>query len=429
MGNGMSEVKILIVEDESIVAMDIKHRAQGLGYIVTDITPSGEEALESVANNRPDLVLMDIVLKGEMDGIEAAQKIRDAYDIPIVYLTAYSDERTLKRAKITEPFGYIIKPFEDRELHSAVEVALYKHQMESKLKESEKWLSTTLESIGDAVIATDKVGKVKFMNPIARDLTGWSSDEAIGQPLSEIYKIVHEETGIPVDDPVEKVVANDAIIDLPRPVLLINKSGKEIPIDDSIAPIKDENGGIIGVAIVFRDVTQRRKEAKEREELLKDKARGELSSFMVSALPVFASNIPPQVRNSIASSFADRFEKNMKPRFLEEMEKCLAKKGEDAKSDPKILFQCYLSWIGEFLSNLGIGTDSDVDGKKAHLDFDSCPWDSEGAVSPIFCLICRVIVIRSFTWTSLHGHAEQTHCLLDGNHKCSFEFTLSWDDS
>jgi CheY-like chemotaxis protein len=87
--------------------------------------------------------MMDIVLKGEMDGIEAAQKIRDAYGIPVVYLTAYSDERTLKRAKITQPFGYIIKPFEDRELHSAVEVALYKHLMESKLKESEKWLSTT----------------------------------------------------------------------------------------------------------------------------------------------------------------------------------------------------------------------------------------------------------------------------------------------
>ena len=133
----MSQIKILIVEDESIVAMDIKHRAEVLGYHVTAIIPSGEEALENVAQNKPDLVLMDIVLKGEMDGIEAAQKIRDSYDIPVVYLTAYSDERTLKRAKITQPFGYIIKPFDDRELHSAVEVALYKHQMESKLKESE----------------------------------------------------------------------------------------------------------------------------------------------------------------------------------------------------------------------------------------------------------------------------------------------------
>ncbi|MFA0834358.1 MAG: methanogen output domain 1-containing protein [Methanobacterium formicicum] len=424
----MSEVKILIVEDESIVAMDIKHRAEGLGYEVTAITPSGEEALEHVARNRPDLVLMDIVLKGEMDGIEAAQKVRDNYDIPVVYLTAYSDERTLKRAKITEPFGYIIKPFEDRELHSAVEVALYKHQMESKLKESEKWLSTTLESIGDAVIATDKNGKLKFMNPVASQLTGWSHAEAIGQPLNDIFKIIHEETGKPVDDPVVKVVENDAIIDLPPQVLLINKKGEQIPIDDSSAPIKDENGGIIGVALVFRDVTQRRKEAKEREELLKDKARGELSSFMVSALPVFASNIPPQIRNNIARSFADRFEKNMKPLFLEEMETCL-NRCDDSQTNQKILFQCYLSWISEFMSNMGIVTDTDIEKRKSYLNFANCPWTNEESVSPIFCLICRAIVIRSFTWTSLHGHVEQSQCLLDDDNKCSFEFIISWDSS
>lgn len=423
----MSEVKILIVEDESIVAMDIKHRAEGLGYEVTAITPSGEEALEHVAGTRPDLVLMDIVLKGEMDGIEAAQKIRDSYDIPVVYLTAYSDERTLKRAKITEPFGYIIKPFEDRELHSAVEVALYKHQMESKLKESEKWLSTTLESIGDAVIATDKNGKLKFMNPVACQVTGWDHDAAIGQPLSKIFNIIHEESGIPVDDPVVKVVENDAIIDLPSPVLLINKDGEQIPIDDSSAPIKDENGGIIGVALVFRDVTQRRKEAKEREELLKVKARGELSSFMVSALPVFASNIPPQVRDNIARSFADRFEKNIRPLFREEMEKCRSTGGITNDDEKMILFRCYLSWVSEFMSNLGIETEIDVQKDKSYLNFGSCPWSSEGDISPIFCLICRAIVIRSFTWTSLRGHVEQSHCLLDGDKGCSFEFIISWE--
>ncbi|BDZ68426.1 GGDEF domain-containing response regulator [Methanobacterium ferruginis] len=429
----MSEVKILIVEDESIVAMDIKHRAEGLGYLVTAITPSGEEALEHVAENTPDLVLMDIVLKGEMDGIEAAQKIRDAYDIPVVYLTAYSDERTLKRAKITEPFGYIIKPFEDRELHSAVEVALYKHQMESKLKESEKWLSTTLESIGDAVIATDKDGKLKFMNPVASQITGWDHDAAIGQPLNEVFNIINEESGVAIDDPVAKVVENDAIIDLPPQVCLINKNGEKVPIDDSSAPIKDENGGIIGVALVFRDVTQRRREAKEREELLKDKARGELSSFMVSALPVFASNIPPQIRNNIARSFADRFEKNMKPMFMEEMEKCQMNKGVNTADHTQIyeesLFQCYLSWISEFMSNLGIDTNTEVhmDSAKSYLNFGNCPWTNESGVSPIFCLICRAIVIRSFTWTSLRGHVEQSQCLLDGDKQCSFEFIISWN--
>lgn len=422
MENDMLKVKILVVEDESIVAMDIKHRAEGLGYEVTAITPSGEEALEEVASNQPDLVLMDIVLKGEMDGIEAAQKIRDSYDIPVVYLTAYSDERTLKRAKITEPFGYIIKPFEDRELHSAVEVALYKHQMESKLKESEKWLSTTLESIGDAVIATDKDGKLKFMNTIASEITGWNHDAAIGQPLKNVFKIVLEEGEIPIDDPVAKVLEKDTIIDITEPVLLLTKDGKKIPIDDSSAPIKDENGKIIGVALVFRDVTDRRKAAKEREELLKDKARGELSSFMVSALPVFASNIPPQIRNNIAKSFADRFESNMKPLLQDEIKKCILNRTEN---HDEAVFQCYLSWVSEFMSNLGIDTQISSKNGKEYLMFHNCPWKEEDSVSPIFCLICRAIVIRSFTWTSLKGHVEQSKCLLEGSDNCSFEFIIS----
>jgi PAS domain S-box-containing protein len=209
------------------------------------------------------------------------------------------------------------------------------------------------------------------MNPIASQITGWGHDEAIGQPLNKVFKVIHEESGVRVDDPVSKVMEEDAIIDLPTPALLINKEGKHIPIEDSSAPIKDENGGIMGVALVFRDVTQRRQEAKEREELLKDKARGELSGFMVSALPVFASNIPPKVRDNIVRSFGDRFEKNMKPLFLKEIEKCQNSGGdskEDSQSSQDIMFNCYLSWISEFMSNLGIVTNTVVnsEGAKSH---------------------------------------------------------------
>ena len=109
-----------------------------MGYQVLGIVDNGEEAVEKAGETTPNLILMDIVLKGEMDGIEAAQEIRERYNIPIIYLTAYSDEKTLQRAKVTEPFGYVLKPFEDREIQSAIEMALYKHQMELKLKESEE---------------------------------------------------------------------------------------------------------------------------------------------------------------------------------------------------------------------------------------------------------------------------------------------------
>ncbi len=134
----MSSIKILVVEDEIIVAMDIKQRLENMGYTVPEVTSKGEEAVEKVIEINPDLVLMDIVLKGKMDGVEAAQEIKDKFNIPILYLTAYSDEETLKRVKATGPYGYIIKPFKDKELHSIIEVALYKHEMENKLKESEE---------------------------------------------------------------------------------------------------------------------------------------------------------------------------------------------------------------------------------------------------------------------------------------------------
>lgn len=138
MGDFMADTSIMLVEDEIIVAADVKNRLENMGYAVLGIFDTGEEAIQKAGELKPDMVLMDIVLKGEMDGIDAAQKIREQFDIPLIYLTAYSDEKTLERAKVTEPFGYVLKPFEDREIQSAIEMALYKHQMEKKLKESEE---------------------------------------------------------------------------------------------------------------------------------------------------------------------------------------------------------------------------------------------------------------------------------------------------
>jgi len=135
---------------------------------------------------------MDIVLQGEMDGIEAAGQIHAHFNIPVVYLTAYSDEKTLLRAKITEPFGYIIKPFKERELQVAIEISLFKNDMEQKLKEKNEWFSVTLNSISDGVIATDSKGCVLFMNTIAQSMTGWEMYLAEGKPLKEVLNIVSE---------------------------------------------------------------------------------------------------------------------------------------------------------------------------------------------------------------------------------------------
>jgi PAS domain S-box-containing protein len=260
-------VKILVVEDEHIVAMDLMNRLRNLGYEVPDSASSGEEAIEKAARTRPDLVLMDIFLNGEMDGIQAAGQIRSRYNIPIIYLTAYADSNTLQRAKVTEPFGYVLKPFEERELLTTIEMALYKYRIEQRLKDSERWLATTLKSIGDGVVATDQDGRVKFMNPVAEALTGWKQEEALEKGLIDVFRLVSAETRQPLDNPVNQVLRQGAVVGLSTNGVLVSRTGRETPVYDSAAPIRDDDGTITGVVLIFSDITER----KRAEEALRRK--------------------------------------------------------------------------------------------------------------------------------------------------------------
>ncbi|MGL5890046.1 MAG: response regulator [Bacteroidia bacterium] len=142
----MSKTNILIVEDESIVAKDIQMSLRKLGYNVVAICSNGEDAIRTVEEQTPDLVLMDIMLKGNMSGIEAAEQIRERFSIPIIYLTAYADESTLSKAKITEPYGYIIKPFKEIDLRTSIEMALYKHQKETDMRKERDFLYSIVEN-------------------------------------------------------------------------------------------------------------------------------------------------------------------------------------------------------------------------------------------------------------------------------------------
>src|SRR5258708_2988905 len=144
----MSTAQILVVEDEGIVARSLQRELRDFGYEVPLIASSGPDAIAKAASSQPDLVLMDIVLKGQMDGIEAARHMREELRIPVIYLTAYEDDETVQRARATEPFGYLIKPLEERELHTTIEMALYKHRMDQQVRDHEQWLWATLSSIG-----------------------------------------------------------------------------------------------------------------------------------------------------------------------------------------------------------------------------------------------------------------------------------------
>jgi PAS domain S-box-containing protein len=255
----MSQISVLIVEDEVIVAQNLASKLEKLGYTVAGTAINGHEAVEMALAHPPQLVLMDIKLQGELDGVATVEKIKKHLDIPVIYLTAHSDPNTLSRAKISQPYGYVIKPFDERDLATQIELALYKHEADRRVREQREWLRITLTSIGDAVIATDEAGRVTFINPVAESLTGWQQDEAIGQPVQEVFRIVNEYTLKVVDDPVRKVLQSGKIVALANHTVLLRKGGGEVPIDDSGAPILDAQGRVLGVVLVFRDISGRRR--------------------------------------------------------------------------------------------------------------------------------------------------------------------------
>lgn len=292
----MTTPKILVVEDEVIVAKTITNQLQQLGYIVADTASSGAAAIAKVTETQPDLVLMDIVLKGEMDGITAATQIREKQDVPIIYLTAYADDQTLQRAKVTQPFGYIVKPFTANDLRVAIEMGLFKHQVARELQENRDQLATLLRSMGDAVIATDAQGRVTFMNPAAERLTGWQQTEAAGKAVTEVFQLIDEVTDLPIENPVAKVLQEHQIVHLNDFTALVARSGTYIPIGDSASPLRRPTGEVSGVVIVFWDMSDRRQTELLTQALEKEKELNRLKSQ-------FVSTVSHEFRNPLAAVF------------------------------------------------------------------------------------------------------------------------------
>jgi PAS domain S-box-containing protein len=270
----MTPAKVLIVEDDRVVARDIQQQLRRLGHEVIGMTARGDHAVGLAEQARPDLVLMDIRLEGELDGVEAAGQIRDCCCAPVVFLTAYADDETVQRASLTEPFGYLLKPFEESQLRTVIEMALYKHSAERKLRESERRYAATLASIGDAVIATDAEARVTFMNPVAERLTGWGQEEARGLPVSDVLQIFDEVSREQLEDPAGAALRHRATIALDS-ALLVSRDGRQVRIAESGAPIIDETESIAGTVVVFRDVTSRHQAEEKLRDLQLELARAE----------------------------------------------------------------------------------------------------------------------------------------------------------
>jgi PAS domain S-box-containing protein len=251
----MTNTTILVVEDEGIVAKDLQKRLLKLSYHVPAIAASGEEAIQIAKTINPDLILMDIRLKGNIDGIEAAKEIQAYVDIPIIYLTAYADDNTLKRARLTEPFGYVLKPFKEKELHATIEIALSKHKKERQLKENQKGLMTAVTKIHDGVIVCDRQQYVTFINPITEAITGYQQEEAFGKSLSEIFKIVPTEALELDKTRTETLTIENGF--LPEEATLIDRDNREIKIEYYKTLIKNDTDNIISFIVIFRDMTER----------------------------------------------------------------------------------------------------------------------------------------------------------------------------
>ncbi|HEY9668561.1 MAG TPA: ATP-binding protein [Coleofasciculaceae cyanobacterium] len=283
--NSKKTIQILVVEDEKIIALNLKENLESLGYSVVALAASGEQAVEKAIEFHPNLVLMDIRIKGNVDGIEAAERIWEYLSIPVIYVTGHSDRSTLKRAKITAPFGYILKPVKVRELAVAIEIALQRY-------EREQLLNAILREMGDGVIVVDKQCRVQSLNRMAESLTGWQLCAAKEQELTRIWNIINEQTQQPVDIPVTAALQNDTLVYLQDSIVLISENGTAIPIEGSIAPIKDNHGAIAGAVLVFRDIsdavaaaTQRKRaELAIREQLEKERRLNQLQTHILHTI-------------------------------------------------------------------------------------------------------------------------------------------------
>ncbi|HET9821387.1 MAG TPA: diguanylate cyclase [Burkholderiaceae bacterium] len=262
--NPRGRPRILLVEDESVIAMDMAAQLDGLGFQVVGTAANARRAQQLAHQLRPDAVLMDICIQGACDGIEAARLIREDLDAPVIFLTAYGDEGTIDRAKQVSPHGYLIKPARPEEMRAALEVALQRQRMESQLRESRAWLDGTLRGISDAVVATDGSGTVRFINHVAEQLTGCLADAATGRPVHEVCRIESTTDGPTLEQLLDEALAQGTPTARVH-AQLRGRDGRLVPVDVQAAPARTDDGHRLGGVLVLRDATERlRAEAQLR---------------------------------------------------------------------------------------------------------------------------------------------------------------------
>jgi PAS domain S-box-containing protein len=320
----MSNAEILVVEDEPIVARHIGMELDALGYSVCGVATCGADALRLAAARHPDLVLMDIVLKGELDGVETARRLREQTDVPVVYLTAHADDSMLKRAKETGPSGYLLKPYEERELHTTIQIALHNHKMTRMLKETQQWLGSTLNSLADGVVITDARGRVTLVNPVAAELTGWSNGEARGTAWTRVLPLADEDLQVSRHELAAKALRSAAPVALGDSCVLLTRDGRELHVEGTITAVCDAEQSFTGWVILFRDVSGRRRTEqllRHFEEQVRRWERGESVSRLAAGMAQDFNHLLTGMLGNLAAVLADMADDDPKRGTLVQVEK------------------------------------------------------------------------------------------------------------
>src|SRR5713101_5413265 len=243
--------RILIVEDERITAEDLRDILTNLDYSVVASVSNGADAIALAEETQPDLALMDIQIKGAMDGTETARVLRERFNIPVIFLTAHADSGTVSRAKSAAPLGYIVKPFQESELHASIAIALHKHGVDLQSLGKSELFASTLRAISEGVISVDRGESVTFLNPAAEGWTGWTAREAMGRQLREVFPLIDAASGEGVETPLWRALGEGSLDELGEGILLMHRNGNRRVIAGSIAPIHDHRGHVSGAVVLF----------------------------------------------------------------------------------------------------------------------------------------------------------------------------------
>ncbi|MCC7374509.1 MAG: response regulator [Verrucomicrobiales bacterium] len=293
--------KILIADAESMAADHLKALLGDPDYEVIGPATTGEEAIRLSRQLQPGVVLMDVSLPGAIQGADAAQRIRRELEIPVVLITADTDLASLQQSVASGWSGYLTKPVGADSLRAVIATTLFRESNERRLREMERWLARTLESIGDGVIVTNSAGRITFMNAVAERLTGWSMSEALGQPLHDVFRIV---SGVDPEwkvDLLKKTLEQGLSVRLDDGHLLIRRDQQMIPVDDSATPIRSPDGKTSGVVLVFRDSSERVSQESERRKL----ERWLFDSEKLESLGAMASGVGHDINNLLTGVLAN----------------------------------------------------------------------------------------------------------------------------